>query len=175
MSQPVAVSNARQVSKAQVTNNRQSQPPRHVPRHRGRCGAFRSQIRSQHCTQQMQQPRRLTAVDSAASSPGDTRATGSITPLRVSDDSAATTVNRASMVLRWASLLECRRWARHDAVHGQRGTSASLWMEPVAPNPPLRSRTPPNRPRRPTDKSVRSTTPADRGRRCAESYGRISQ
>jgi hypothetical protein len=78
----------------------------------------------------------------------------------------------------WASLLECRRWARHDAVHGpheQRGTSASLWIGPVAPNPLLRSHTPPSRPRRPTDKSVRSTTPANRCRRCAKGYGRISQ
>ncbi len=85
---------------------------------------------------------------------------------------------RASMVMHWASLLECRRWARHDAVHWQheqRGTSASLWIEPVAPNPLLRSHTPPSRTRRPTDKSVRSTTPANRGRRCAKSYGRISQ
>ena len=116
--------------------------------------------------------------DARPSSPGDKRVTGPITPLEVSDDSAATTVNGAAMVLHCASLLECRRWARHDAVHGQherRGTSASLWIEPVAPNPLLRSRTAPSRPRRPTDRSVRSTTPADRGRRCAEGYGRISQ
>ena len=69
--------------------------------------------------------------DARPSSPGDKRVTGPITPLEVSDDSAATTVNRTSTALHWASLLECRRWARHDAVHGQHehGASASLWIE----------------------------------------------
>src|SRR6185295_14963360 len=28
-----------------------------------------------------------------------------------------TPVNRTSMVMHWASLLQCHRWARHDAVH----------------------------------------------------------
>src|SRR5262245_59235218 len=41
------------------------------------------------------------------SSPGDPRVTGTIPRLQLSGDLAATAINPALMVLRWASLLEC--------------------------------------------------------------------
>ena len=68
ISQPVAVSNRPSGLKGAGHAESPVAAMGRVSLDRGSYAAFRSQIRSQHCTQQVHQPRRLTAVDSAASS-----------------------------------------------------------------------------------------------------------